>query len=121
MNMAFYAAALLVLFVVKVGPLGAEPLVPPVDAKPLVSPERTMTGTILGIDTEASSFAVRESRFVVDAATDIRGYDNLKIAFAALPVPCKAEITFRLKEDNTFRCLKLRVKGVLDRKKAGGG
>lgn len=120
MNVALYCVALLVLIAVNAGPLGAEPPALPVDAKPLFSQERIMTGTILGIDTETSSFSVRESRFVVDAASDIRDYDNKKIAFEALPVPCKAEITFRLKEDNTFRCLKLTVKGVLSKKAAGG-
>jgi len=56
---------------------------------------------------------VGERRFLVTEATTILTIEGEKIQLSALPVPCKAEITYQLRMDQDPVTLKISIKQLL--------
>lgn len=55
---------------------------------------------------------VNERRFIVTKETAIGNLSGKGIALSELPVPCKAEIKYRLRPDQDPVCLEIKVKWI---------
>ena len=61
----------------------------------------------------SDAIVVSERHFVVTEATTIVTAKGKKIELSALPIPCKAEITYRLRMDQDPVALKIRITQLL--------
>jgi hypothetical protein len=61
----------------------------------------------------ADSFYVKERKFIVNDKTKIFSYDNTRISFKNLWVPCKAKVYFITVNGNESMCLKIKVRSSL--------
>lgn len=62
---------------------------------------------------DADSFYVNERRYIVNNNTVILSYDNKKISFDDLWIPCRADVYYKTVNGNESLCLKLKVKSSL--------
>lgn len=80
-------------------------------AEPPSGPVKRMSLTIT--HKNADSFYVQERKYLVNKKTVILDYDNKKISFKQLWVPCKANVEFRTVNGNESLCMKIKVKSSL--------
>jgi len=71
------------------------------------------SGSVIIQGKTSDAIVVSERHFVVTEATTIVTIEGEKIQLSALPVPCKAEITYRLRMDQDPVTLKISIKQLL--------
>ncbi|UCG66629.1 MAG: hypothetical protein JSW12_06335 [Deltaproteobacteria bacterium] len=71
------------------------------------------SGSVIIQGKTSDTIIVSERHFVVTEATTIVTMEGEKIQLSALPVPCKAEITYQLRMDQDPVTLKIGIKQLL--------
>jgi hypothetical protein len=71
------------------------------------------SGSVIIQGKTSDAIIVSERHFVVTEATTIVTMEGEKIQLSALPIPCKAEITYQLRMDQNPVTLKISIKQLL--------
>ena len=71
------------------------------------------SGSVIIQGKTSDAIVVSERHFVVTEATTIVTIEGEKIQLSALPIPCKAEITYQLRMDQDPVTLKISIKQLL--------
>jgi len=106
-----YAIQRIVLAVVFLLPLLLFKPVLGLSESPPKSSERTRLMTIEGKTSDA--ILISDHRFIVTESTTILNMRGRTIRFSALPVPCRAQITYRLRVDGDPVVLEIKVEKLL--------
>ncbi|MBW2339248.1 MAG: hypothetical protein JRF50_02715 [Deltaproteobacteria bacterium] len=79
------------------------------------SPPKSLvrSGSMIIQGKTSDAIVVSERRFLVTEATTILTVKGRKIQLSALPIPCKAEITYQLRMDQDPVTLKIKIKKLL--------
>jgi len=73
----------------------------------------TRSGSVIIQGKTSDAIIVSERHFVVTEATTIVTMEGEKIQLSALPIPCKAEITYQLRMDQDPVTLSISIKQLL--------